>query len=696
MKYFIGPMSKNVTDTIIEYVNEYNIEIVFIPSRRQIEFNGGYVNEWTTENFCKYVKEKSYGNILIQRDHGGPGQGYIEDDGYESLDYDCQLIDLIHIDPWKKYPVYADGLKWTIEILNYCYNKNPNLQFEIGTEEGIRPFSEEELDIFLNDITSKVSLQIRKQIKYVVIQCGTSLKDKINTGRFNSSKLKNMLSIVEKHGFEAKEHNGDWVDMDIIKEKESIGLKNINIAPEFGEIETRVLLNEIEKNENDFERLYTLCYNSGRWKKWVTSSFIPEENKKLLILICGHYVFSDKEFIELKSQYTDIDYKIKEAIKYKLHMLNNIYYERKECIICRKNEFETFFEKNYSASLSFALFEMRQPSYFMPFNVIICNECKTVQTKYLGNPSIIYSTNHIDAFGTTKKTMHNLFAKFISDNNNITGIIEVGACTDTLARSINEIKKIPYTIIDPDFKGDPTNITVISNLIENTELTNLNANTIIMSNLFEHLYDPTSILEKCYKDNIKYIYINDPNFENGCKSNKYIILNIEHIYYYENEFLNNLFHKYGYSFIKKDTYDDHSLFLMFERQPTMNKELKITNINSYNDVKLFYSVMSRRIDKLNKLFENKERKYYMWPAASFIISLFVYGLQYERIAGILDNSPNKIGKILYGYNIHCFDFNKIINSPDDSITIILGGSSNYKNELLLNDKKVELIFLDDL
>jgi hypothetical protein len=30
----------------------------------------------------------------------------------------------------------------------------------------------------------------------------------------------------------------------------------------------------------------------------------------------------------------------------------------------------------------------------MPFNVVLCNECRTVQTKYLGNPNIIYASNH--------------------------------------------------------------------------------------------------------------------------------------------------------------------------------------------------------------------------------------------------------------------------------------------------------------
>ena len=35
-------MSKNVVDSIIEFGGELG----FIPSRRQVDYNGGYVNNW--------------------------------------------------------------------------------------------------------------------------------------------------------------------------------------------------------------------------------------------------------------------------------------------------------------------------------------------------------------------------------------------------------------------------------------------------------------------------------------------------------------------------------------------------------------------------------------------------------------------------------------------------------------------------
>ena len=63
------------------------------------------------------------------------------------------------------------------------------------------------------------------------------------------------------------------------------------------------------------EDYYDICYKSKRWEKWVSKDFIPQENKKELIKICGHYVLSDKKFLDIKP---NIDNKIKDTIKNKL------------------------------------------------------------------------------------------------------------------------------------------------------------------------------------------------------------------------------------------------------------------------------------------------------------------------------------------------------------------------------------------
>jgi hypothetical protein len=322
IKYFIGPMSKNIVDSIIEFCDNTGNSIGLIPSRRQIEWDGGYVNNWSTPDFSEYVRSRSK-KIILQRDHSGPGQGKDDDSGYRSLLDDCTSLDLIHIDPWKKYQKYEDGLFWTIDMIKYCDSISPDLLYEIGTEESIRRFNPYELDMLVTDLKSNLNEELFRKIKYLVIQSGTSLKGVTQTGKYDSNRLFEMISVAKKHNLLTKEHNGDYIPVRIIKEKIRLGLDSINIAPEFGLIETQTYLEEI--GNSDLLNIYwEICYNSKKWVKWVNPDFDPFKNKRDLIKISGHYVLSDPRFIsEIKEKFDGINDKIKENVIKKLDELHS-------------------------------------------------------------------------------------------------------------------------------------------------------------------------------------------------------------------------------------------------------------------------------------------------------------------------------------------------------------------------------------
>ena len=316
IKYFIGPMSKNIVDAIVEFCSNTGNTIGLIPSRRQVEWDGGYVNNWTTEEFSKYVT-----TLPLQRDHGGPGQGNRDDDGFESLAYDAKHFQLIHIDPWKKYPEFSDGLEKTIEMIKFAYEINPDIIFEVGTEESIRPFTPDELNLLVASLRSALPEEVYWQIKYLVIQSGTSLKGTNQTGNYDSTRLVEMIEVARSYDMLSKEHNGDYIPVEVIKEKFSLGLDCINIAPEFGLIETQTYLEEI-KNDSLLDRFWQICYDSKKWVKWVNPGFDPYYNKEQLIKISGHYVLSYPEFIsDIKSQFPGIDEKVKANVTKKLNQL---------------------------------------------------------------------------------------------------------------------------------------------------------------------------------------------------------------------------------------------------------------------------------------------------------------------------------------------------------------------------------------
>ena len=128
-----------------------------------------------------------------------------------------------------------------------------------------------------------------------------------------------MINISKKYNLLSKEHNGDWVSKNIIKEKYKLGLNSINIAPELGELESKVILDLIKDDNLLFVKMYNLCLNSNKWKKWVNDDFIPNNNKEKLILICGHYIFSKDDFKEIIDKigniYNDVYKKINFFLK---------------------------------------------------------------------------------------------------------------------------------------------------------------------------------------------------------------------------------------------------------------------------------------------------------------------------------------------------------------------------------------------
>jgi hypothetical protein len=329
-KFFIGPMTQNVIDAVIEVANETNETFGFITSRRQIDYTGGYVG-YNTRNFIKYVKSKT-NNVLLCRDHGGIGQGelltatpHIYNDNTSFKCDAAWCMDIIHIDPWKFYYDWNNGFMETFNNIILINSLNYLVKFEIGTEEAIRAFNDEEFYKLLYQLKYELGNDIfKKNIKYAVIQSGTRLQGTKNIGHFNIERLKSMNAICKEFDILSKEHNGDYLTDEELKIRFDNGLDAINIAPEFGVIETGVLMNNV-KNDEDFEKIYDICMNGGKWKKWIPEIYhvkrhLDKSSRQHLIEICGHYHNKAiKEIIQMDDEI------IKVTLKNKLYELIKLY-----------------------------------------------------------------------------------------------------------------------------------------------------------------------------------------------------------------------------------------------------------------------------------------------------------------------------------------------------------------------------------
>ncbi len=332
-------MSVNCVDAAIDLANEHEVPILMIASRRQIdsaEFNGGYVNNWTTEEFARYVIDRDKkGKILLARDHGGPWQNTKEKDENLSLrramesaksSYRADLesgFQILHIDPSVDIhgkPDVDEVLDRVFDLYEFCFDQAQKLCqeviFEIGTEEQSGSTnSQEELDYTLNAVRQFCKKNRLPQPTFVVIQCGTRVMEMRNVGSFDSPirvagelpaeiQLPKMIEICNRYGIFMKEHNTDYLSDDALQWHPRLGIHAANVAPEFGVTESIALVRILENNglSKLAERFLRLSYDSKKWDKWMMKDTNATDRDRSII--AGHYVFSKAECVELKLEAT--------------------------------------------------------------------------------------------------------------------------------------------------------------------------------------------------------------------------------------------------------------------------------------------------------------------------------------------------------------------------------------------------------
>jgi hypothetical protein len=180
-KFFIGPMSSQIVDCIL---NQDPKKFGLIPSRRQIDYNFGYVNKWNSESFSQYVRHANP-NFVICRDHGGAFQGNSHDDGLDSFAADSNFFDMIHIDPWNFTKNLDEAITLTCDYIRFCNSLNQNIVFEIATEESIFYFENDILQYFIDKVYNNLGSLFDK-ITHIVIQSGTKLKENNQIGKYSS------------------------------------------------------------------------------------------------------------------------------------------------------------------------------------------------------------------------------------------------------------------------------------------------------------------------------------------------------------------------------------------------------------------------------------------------------------------------------------------------------------------------------
>jgi hypothetical protein len=289
----VGPMSIETVEAAFRYSHFHRAPLMLIPSKSQVDRDGGYVNNWTTKSFMGFVQEmrRAYGNanVKVCRDHCGPGFNGNADitDTYNTIEDDIKSgFDLIHIDFCHFQGTKDEQREATKKAIEYCLSLNPSIEIEIGTDENTGAnYSlpnlaewESEIDYFKTFCSPR----------FYVVQTGSLIKEINQVGTFNKPFVEQVAKMLAGKGLKLKEHNADYLSKDEITQRRGI-VDAQNIAPQLGVIQTQIILTKSLMYGVRLDDFIDTVHEGGKWKKWMSKN--TPENKMLTVMIAGHYHF---------------------------------------------------------------------------------------------------------------------------------------------------------------------------------------------------------------------------------------------------------------------------------------------------------------------------------------------------------------------------------------------------------------------
>ncbi len=302
-KLGVGPMSEEIVEAVFSYSHKHQQPLMLISSKNQIDWDGGYVNNWTTGEYVGYINrlKKKYpkAQIFVCRDHCGPGfKNYDLKDVYKTMDADIENgFDLIHVDFCHYKGDRAQVLEESKKCILYIHSKKPEMMIEAGTDENTGAFLEDlgRIEKDLAFFSSAAPLQ------FFVVQTGSLVKEQNQAGGFNAEFIAKVKEKANKFNVGLKEHNGDYIEKGEIQKRKGL-IDAINVAPQFGVLQTVLTLQKCHTYGIDFSDFLHEAYNSRRWEKWLQKN--TPDNKFLCSVIAGHYVFAGEAYKRLYEKIT--------------------------------------------------------------------------------------------------------------------------------------------------------------------------------------------------------------------------------------------------------------------------------------------------------------------------------------------------------------------------------------------------------
>jgi len=287
-------------------------------------------------------------------------------------------------------------------------------------------------------------------------------------------------------------------------------------------------------------------------------------------------------------------------------------------------------------------------------------ETGVIQLTKLVPLKILYQEQHVDGCSPTWQKYYKDFARYIKKQK-VKSVLEIGGGQGKLAELVIEnTPSIKWTIVEPNPTVKNKKIHVVSKFFDSGFKTREKFDTIVFSQLLEHVYSPGNFLKAIHNflEERGLLIFAYPNLEKWLRNKFTNAINFEHTFFLTDYYLDYLLKKNGFSIVSKKYYGDHSIFYTAKKSDNKNEPaLPASKYRLYKKIFLnFINYHKNMIRGLNLKISKSPYPTYLFGAHIFSQFLFAFGLKSKKIRNILDNSPLKQNKRLYGTNL-------IVKSP---------------------------------